>query len=112
MKLMLTGGSANGKSTLAERLAIGLPGPHYYLAAMKPYGPEALVRIQRHRVSHDPRPGPPPPGPPPPPSPATPTGSPLLFHPPDPSCGRVSATCWTTSLQIVPGRLCRIFCGG
>lgn len=53
MKLMFTGGSANGKSTLAERLAIGLPGPHYYLAAMKPYGPEALVRIQRHRASHD-----------------------------------------------------------
>ena len=53
MKLMLTGGSANGKSTLAERLALGLPGPHYYLAAMKPYGPEALVRIQRHRASHD-----------------------------------------------------------
>lgn len=53
MKLMLTGGSANGKSTFAEKLALELPGPHYYLAAMKPYGPEALVRIQRHRSSHD-----------------------------------------------------------
>lgn len=53
MKLMLTGGSANGKSTFAEKLALELPGPHYYLAAMKPYGPEALVRIQRHRASHD-----------------------------------------------------------
>ena len=53
MKLLLTGGSANGKSTLAEKMALELPGPHYYLAAMEPYGPEGLARIARHRASHD-----------------------------------------------------------
>lgn len=53
MNIMLTGGSANGKSTFAEKLALQFPGPHYYLAAMRPYGPEAKQRIARHRAMHD-----------------------------------------------------------
>lgn len=53
MKFLLTGGSANGKSTLGEKMALDLTGPHYYLAAMRPYGPESFERIARHRASHN-----------------------------------------------------------
>lgn len=61
MKILITGGSACGKSTFAEKLAMGLrngsgSGDRYnegkliYLAAMKPYGPESERRIARHRM--------------------------------------------------------------
>jgi len=49
MRFLLTGGSACGKSTYAERLAIRLSAPHYYLAAMQPFGAESLARIERHQ---------------------------------------------------------------
>lgn len=50
MRILLTGGSANGKSTYAETLAVQLGAPLYYIAAMMPYGEESLQRIARHRV--------------------------------------------------------------
>ena len=64
MKILITGGSACGKSTFAEKLAMGLrngsgSGDRYnegkliYLAAMKPYGPESERRIARHRMLRD-----------------------------------------------------------
>ena len=50
MLILLTGGSACGKSTYAESLAMGFPAPRYYIAAMQPYGEESLRRIARHRA--------------------------------------------------------------
>jgi adenosylcobinamide kinase/adenosylcobinamide-phosphate guanylyltransferase len=49
MRVLLTGGSACGKSTFAEQLALRLPAPHYYLATMRPFDEETLERIARHR---------------------------------------------------------------
>lgn len=49
MRFLLTGGSACGKSSYAEKLARRLPAPHYYLAAMQPFGEESLARIARHQ---------------------------------------------------------------
>ncbi len=50
MNILLTGGSACGKSTFAERIAAGLPAPRYYIATMRPYDDECLARIARHRI--------------------------------------------------------------
>jgi len=50
MRIMLTGGSACGKSTFGEDLACRLPMPRYYIAAMEPYGEENQRRIARHRA--------------------------------------------------------------
>lgn len=50
MRILLTGGSANGKSTYAEQLSVRLSGPLYYIAAMMPYGEEGERRIARHRA--------------------------------------------------------------
>lgn len=50
MRILLTGGSACGKSTFAEQLAVGLPGPLYYIATMRPYDEECLRKIARHRA--------------------------------------------------------------
>lgn len=49
MNYLLTGGSACGKSTYAEAIAMSLPGPHIYLATMRPYGEEGLAKVARHR---------------------------------------------------------------
>ena len=49
MMTLVVGGSASGKSAYAEKLALQMPGPHYYLATMKPFGKEAERRIRRHR---------------------------------------------------------------
>lgn len=49
MTILLTGGSGCGKSTFAEKLAVGLPAPRYYIAAMQPYDEECLKKIARHR---------------------------------------------------------------
>ncbi len=53
--ILITGGSASGKSSYAEKEAVRLSegGPLYYFAAMKPYGPEAQARISRHRRQRD-----------------------------------------------------------
>ena len=50
MNILLTGGSANGKSTYAESICVRLPGPRYYIAAMRPYGSESQKKIERHRI--------------------------------------------------------------
>ncbi len=48
--ILLTGGSACGKSTFAEHLLIMRAQPRYYIAAMRPYGSEGVLRIERHRA--------------------------------------------------------------
>lgn len=50
MMILLTGGSACGKSTFGEALAARLPGPRYYIATMRPYDEECLTKIARHRA--------------------------------------------------------------
>ena len=49
MKILLTGGSACGKSTYAEVLAARLGKPRYYIATMRPYDDECLDKIARHQ---------------------------------------------------------------
>lgn len=49
MLILLTGGSACGKSTYGEQLAARGPKPLYYIAAMEPYDDECLHKIARHR---------------------------------------------------------------
>ncbi len=50
MTILLTGGSACGKSGLAEYLTMAGPQPRYYIAAMQPYGDEGQKKIARHRA--------------------------------------------------------------
>lgn len=50
MITLLTGGSACGKSSYAESLAVRLGSPKYYLAAMQPYGEGGAEKIARHRA--------------------------------------------------------------
>lgn len=50
MKALIIGGAASGKSAYAEQLAAALPGRHYYLATMLPYGADAETRIARHQA--------------------------------------------------------------
>ena len=50
MLILLTGGSACGKSTYGEALAVQGPKPLYYIAAMQPYDQECLRKIARHRA--------------------------------------------------------------
>lgn len=49
MLTVVTGGSGSGKSELAENIAVKSYGKKYYIAAMEPFGEEAMRRIQRHR---------------------------------------------------------------
>ena len=49
MRILLTGGSACGKSTYAEALAMRFPPPRYYIATMRPFGEESLRKIAAHR---------------------------------------------------------------
>ncbi len=49
MLILLTGGSACGKSSYGEKLAVLGPKPLYYIAAMQPYDEECLKKIARHR---------------------------------------------------------------
>ena len=49
MLILLTGGSACGKSAYGENLAVQGPKPLYYVAAMMPYDDECLKKIARHR---------------------------------------------------------------
>ena len=45
MLTVVTGGSGSGKSELAENIAVKFTGKKYYIAAMQPFGEEALKRI-------------------------------------------------------------------
>ncbi len=49
MMILLTGGSACGKSSYAESLCLRFDGPRYYIAAMRPYGEGSAEKIERHR---------------------------------------------------------------
>ena len=49
MMILLTGGSACGKSYYAETLCQRFPLPRYYLAAMRPYEADSEAKIARHR---------------------------------------------------------------
>lgn len=49
--ILVTGGSASGKSAFAERLAVEYQkGPKLYIATMKPYDAECEARIRKHRL--------------------------------------------------------------
>ncbi len=50
MMLLLTGGSACGKSSYAEALCARLPKPRYYIAAMRPADAEDEEKIAKHRA--------------------------------------------------------------
>jgi len=50
MFAMIIGGSASGKSALAERWAVSLPQPRIYLAAMQVFDEESRARVLRHRA--------------------------------------------------------------
>lgn len=47
--ILLTGGSACGKSSYAEALCLRYEQPRYYIAAMRPYGDGSADKIERHR---------------------------------------------------------------
>ena len=49
MMILLTGGSACGKSSYGESLCLRFSEPRYYIAAMRPYGEGSHEKIQRHR---------------------------------------------------------------
>ena len=44
----LAGGTKSGKSMLAQRIARAMPGPHYYVATMRPADAEDDARIAKH----------------------------------------------------------------
>lgn len=52
MLILVTGGSASGKSAYAESLCRGLS-PRVYLACMQPFGEEGRKRIERHRAMRE-----------------------------------------------------------
>lgn len=49
MRILMTGGSAAGKSTFAEELALSFPPPHYYIATMRITDVEARRKVTRHQ---------------------------------------------------------------
>lgn len=49
MRILLVGGAASGKSSLAEALAVSFPGRRAYIATMRPMGAEGRARVERHR---------------------------------------------------------------
>ena len=49
MMILLTGGSACGKSSYAESICVNAPAPRWYLAAMQPYGEEGRRKVEKHR---------------------------------------------------------------
>ena len=49
MLILVTGGSASGKSAYAESLCLS-HSPRVYLACMQPFGAEGRRRIERHRA--------------------------------------------------------------
>lgn len=55
MKCFISGGAKNGKSTLAQNLAVKVAGggKHYYVATMIPVDEEDRERIRRHIADRD-----------------------------------------------------------
>lgn len=50
MMFLLYGGSASGKSQVAEDVAVALGGKVAYIATMRVYGAEGRARVARHRA--------------------------------------------------------------
>ncbi len=50
MLILITGGSKSGKSSLAETIITSYDTKRYYIAAMQPFGEEALAAIKRHKA--------------------------------------------------------------
>lgn len=50
MLVLVTGGAKNGKSHYAEQIFEKKTFPKFYIAAMEPYGEEALAAIARHQA--------------------------------------------------------------
>ena len=50
MLIFVSGGSASGKSALAERACCALPGPHIYIATMPVRSPEDERKVARHHA--------------------------------------------------------------
>lgn len=50
MLILITGGSKNGKSRIAEDVLSKTELPKFYIATMEPYCPEAQEAIERHRA--------------------------------------------------------------
>lgn len=53
MTCFISGGAKNGKSSLAQNLAVALGDPHYYVATMIPTDEEDWERIRRHIADRD-----------------------------------------------------------
>ena len=53
MTYFLSGGSKSGKSMLAQRICKHLPGPHYYLATLRPTDEEDRAIVRRHLKERD-----------------------------------------------------------
>lgn len=55
MKIFISGGCKNGKSTLAQNCACAISGngPLYYLATMIPHDEEDLIRVRRHVAARE-----------------------------------------------------------
>lgn len=56
MKVFISGGCKNGKSTYAERIAVSMAAsapPLYYIATMRPSDDEDIARIKRHRKNRE-----------------------------------------------------------
>lgn len=49
MRILLTGGSASGKSTYAETLAMHFDLPRYYIATMRIFDEESQKKVEQHR---------------------------------------------------------------
>lgn len=49
MNILVTGGSASGKSQYAEHAVSTFPGSRIYIATMRPWDDECLRRIEKHR---------------------------------------------------------------
>ncbi len=50
MFTLAIGGAGSGKSAFAEDWVARLPGRRVYLATMRPFGPEGMARVERHRT--------------------------------------------------------------
>lgn len=53
MRMLLTGGSACGKSSFAEQILLQLPRPYYYIATMQPYGADGAAKVDKHRAMRE-----------------------------------------------------------
>ena len=53
MNILVTGGSASGKSLYAEGVAQSLGGQLIYIATMKPYDEDAYLRIAKHQKQRE-----------------------------------------------------------